>query len=87
MNLYASKSFWSGLLERSIATFAQVIVGVIGVAIADGAGIVDIDWKSAVSVAGAATVLAVLKAFATPAETDRAVPTANPTVIGRHVAG
>jgi hypothetical protein len=85
--MYASKSFWSGLLERSVSTFAQVILGAIGVAIANGAGILEINWKSAASVAAAATVAAVLKAFASPAETDRAVPTAEPSPGPRHLAG
>lgn len=80
--MYASKSFWSGLLERSVSTFAQVILGAIGVAVANGAGILDIDWKGAASVAAAATVVAVLKAFATPAETDRAIPTDTPSTPG-----
>lgn len=83
---YASKSFWSGLFERSVSTFAQVIVGAIGLAVANGAGITDIDWKGAASLAAAATALAILKAFATPAETDRAVPTAEPAHVPTHVA-
>lgn len=81
------KTFFSGLFERAISTFAQVIVGAIGVAVANGAGILDINWKSAASVAAAATVVAVLKAFARPSETDRAVPTAAPTHIPSHLAG
>lgn len=76
--MYTSHTFWTGLIERSVSTFAQVLGGAIGVAIANGAGILDVDWKSAVSVAAAATVLAVVKAFATPAETDRAVVTGAP---------
>lgn len=87
MSIYSRKSFWTGLFERSISTFAQVLVGAIGVAIANGAGILDVDWKSAASVAAAATVLAVLKAFGTPAETDRAVATAEPPHTPTHVAG
>ena len=81
------KTFFSGLFERAVSTFAQVIVGAIGVAVANGAGILEINWKSAASVASAATVVAVLKAFASPAETDRAVPTAEPTPGPRHLAG
>ena len=33
------KTFFSGLFERAVSTFAQVIVGAIGVAVANGAGI------------------------------------------------
>lgn len=80
--MYTSKSFWSGLLERSASTFAQVILGTIGVAVANGAGILEINWKSAASIAAAATIVAALKAFATPAETDRAIPTGTPATPG-----
>lgn len=76
--MYASKSFWSGLLERSISTFAQSLLGALVV----GSSIVDIDWKTALGIAGTATLAAVLKAFATPAETDRAIPTDTPSTPG-----
>ena len=76
--MYASKSFWSGLLERSISTFAQSLLGALVV----GSSVVDIDWKTALGIAGTATLAAVLKAFATPAETDRAIPTNTPSTPG-----
>lgn len=76
--MYASKSFWSGLLERSISTFAQSLLGALVV----GSSVVDIDWKTALGIAGTATLAAVLKAFATPAETDRAVTTDTPSTPG-----
>lgn len=76
--MYASKSFWSGLLERSISTFAQSLLGALVV----GSSVGDIDWKTALGIAGTATLAAVLKAFATPAETDRAVPTDTPSTPG-----
>ena len=76
--MYASKSFWSGLLERSVATFAQSLLGALVV----GSSVVDIDWKTALGIAGTATLAAVLKAFATPAETDRSVPTDTPSTPG-----
>lgn len=76
--MYTSKSFWSGLLERSISTFAQSLLGALVV----GASVVDIDWKTALGIAGTSTLAAVLKAFATPAETDRAVPTDTPSTPG-----
>jgi hypothetical protein len=76
--MYASKSFWSGLLERSISTFAQSFVGAVVV----GTSIVDLDLKAAAGVAATATLAAVLKAFATPAETDRAIPTDTPPTPG-----
>lgn len=76
--MYASKSFWSGLLERSISTFAQSLLGVLVV----GSSVVDIDWKTALGIAGTATLAAVLKAFAAPAETDRAITTGTPAAPG-----
>jgi len=76
--MYTSKSFWSGLLERSISTFAQSLLGALVV----GSSVIDIDWKTALGIAGTATLAAVLKAFATPAETDRAVPTDTPSTPG-----
>lgn len=76
--MYTSKSFWSGLLERAISTFAQSLLGALVV----GSSVVDIDWKTALGIAGTATLAAVLKAFATPAETDRAVPTDTPATPG-----
>lgn len=76
--MYTSKSFWSGLLERAISTFAQSFVGAVVV----GTSIVDLDLKAAAGVAATATLAAVLKAFATPAETDRAIPTDTPSTPG-----
>lgn len=76
--MYASKSFWSGLLERSISTFAQSLLGALVV----GSSVVDIDWKTALGIAGTATLASVLKAFAAPAETDRAIPTDTPSTPG-----
>ena len=48
--MYASKSFWSGLLERSISTFAQALLGALVV----GSSVVDIDWRTALGIAGTA---------------------------------
>ena len=76
--MYTSKSFWSGLLERSISTFAQSLLGALVV----GSSVVDIDWRAALGIAGTATLAAVLKAFAAPAETDRALPTDTPSTPG-----
>jgi len=76
--MYTSKSFWSGLLERAISTFAQSLLGALVV----GSSVVDIDWNTALGIAGTATLAAVLKAFATPAETDRAIPTDTPQTPG-----
>ncbi|KAB1647460.1 holin [Pseudoclavibacter sp. CFCC 14310] len=50
-------AFWKGLGERAIKTFAQALVAVIGTG---ALGILDVDWLSALSVAGLATLVSVL---------------------------
>lgn len=54
-------AFWKAAFERAVRTFAQ---GTLGVASADGLGILDVDWGDALSVGGLAAVLAVLTAVA-----------------------
>lgn len=76
--MYTSKSFWSGLVERAVSTFAQALLG----ALVIGSSIADLDWKSVLGVAATATLASVLKSFATPAETDRAIPTDTPSTPG-----
>lgn len=72
--MFTSRTFWSGLIERAVSTFAQALLGASVV----GASIVDIDWKAALGIAATAALASVLKAFAAPAETDRAVVTGVP---------
>lgn len=76
--MYTSKSFWSGLVERAVSTFAQALLG----ALVIGSSIADLDWKSVLGVAATATLASVLKSFATPTETDRAIPTDTPSTPG-----
>jgi hypothetical protein len=76
--MYTSKSFWSGLVERAVSTFAQSLLG----ALVIGSSIVELDWKAVLGVAATATLASVLKSFATPAETDRAIPTDTPSTPG-----
>ena len=64
---YASATFWEGLAERAISTFAQSLVGAFGV----GSSLFGLDWKGALGIAGA-----ILKSFSLPEETDRAIATA-----------
>ena len=45
---YASATFWEGLAERGISTFAQSLVG----AFAVGSSLFDLDWKGALGIAG-----------------------------------
>lgn len=69
---YASVTFWEGLAERGISTFAQSLVGAFGV----GTSIFGLDWKGALGIAGAAALVSILKSLSMPEETDRAVATA-----------
>ena len=52
-----SIAFLKGLGERAIKTFAQALAAFIA---AGATGILDIDWKTALSVAGLATVASIL---------------------------
>lgn len=49
-----TKEFWMDLLERSIATFAEVMLGFLALG-------GDIDWKHALSVSAVAFLTAVFK--------------------------
>lgn len=69
---YASATFWEGLAERAISTFAQALAG----ALAVGTSLFDMNAKAAFGVAGMAALLSILKSFSMPEETDRAVATA-----------
>lgn len=81
---YASVTFWEGLAERAISTFAQSLVGAFGV----GTSIFGLDWKGALGIAGAATLVSILKSFSLPEETDRAVASAaEDAYTPRHVSG
>lgn len=63
MSTYATKAFWAGAAERAIKTAAQTLIAVIGTGTL---GILDVDWLTALSVAGLATVLSVLTSVAQP---------------------
>jgi len=57
-----TKAFWRGAAERAIKTFLQVFVavavaGVGADAVGLSAGLLDVSWLDALSVAGLATVL------------------------------
>ena len=81
---YASATFWEGLAERAISTFAQSLVGAFGV----GTSIFGLDWKGALGIAGPATLVSILKSFSLPEETDRAVASAEADAYTpRHASG
>lgn len=53
-------AFWKGLAERALKTFAATLAALIG---GDGIGLVDVDWGSALGVAGLATLVSALIAI------------------------
>lgn len=52
-----STAFWRGATERMVKTFAQALVGVIGVG---AVGLLDVDWPGALSAAALATIISLL---------------------------
>jgi hypothetical protein len=56
-----TRVFWKDTVERAIKTAAQVFATVL---IAAGTGLLDTDWKAALSAAGMAAVLSLLTSVA-----------------------
>ena len=50
-------AFWKGAAERGIKTFAQTMVGYI---VVGTTGLLEVDWTTGASVAGAATIASLL---------------------------
>lgn len=72
--------FWRATLERALSTFAQSLVAILS---ADGLGLLSVDWRAALSVAGLAFLLAVLKAVAASQVGDNVSPSlANEVIAG-----
>nr|DAS29595.1 MAG TPA: holin [Caudoviricetes sp.] len=80
MSIYARASFWSGVRDRAIKTFAQVLVSTLTV----GVGIFDINWKGALGLTATAVLISVLTSIADAKETDRAIATAPVEYTPRH---
>jgi len=80
MSIYARASFWSGVRDRAIKTFAQVLVSTLTV----GVGIFDINWKGALGLTATAVLISVLTSLADAKETDRAIATAPVEYTPRH---
>lgn len=80
MSIYARASFWSGVRDRAIKTFAQVLVSTLTV----GVGIFDINWKGALGLTATAVLMSVLTSLADAKETDRAIATAPVEYTPRH---
>ena len=64
---WTSKQFWQSVAERAVMTFAQALVAVWGVGNLD---LLHADWANALSVAGGAALLSVLKTLAVGYGTD-----------------
>nr|DAV54705.1 MAG TPA: holin [Caudoviricetes sp.] len=80
MSIYSRASFWSGVRDRAIKTFAQVLVSTLTV----GVGILDINWKGALGLTATAVLISVLTSIADAKETDRAIATAPVEYTPRH---
>jgi len=80
MSIYARASFWSGLIDRAVKTFAQSLLAAITV----GIGVLELDWKGALGVAATAVLASVLTSFADPKEADKAIATAPVEYTPRH---
>ncbi|MEV1079859.1 holin [Streptomyces sp. NPDC050211] len=57
-----TKAFWKATAERSVRTFAQVLVGSLGL---DTLGIINAKWSEGLALGVGAAVLTVLTAVAT----------------------
>lgn len=60
LSKYADKSFWTDTVDRTIASLAQGLVVALGAISAGEAGLLDVDWKTAFSMAGGYAVLSFL---------------------------
>lgn len=56
-----TSAFWRAALERAVKTFAQTLVALMAVGVAD---LLAFDWPTALSAAGFATVLSLLTSVA-----------------------
>ena len=71
MTTYTSKTFWRGVAERAIKTFAQSLIAVL----LAGTVLWEQDWLTALGVAGTATLLSVLTSLADPTRADTSIAT------------
>lgn len=61
---YLSRAFWIAAGERAVKTFAQTLAALLA---ASGAGVLDVDWPGALSVALTATAASLLSSLASGA--------------------
>jgi hypothetical protein len=65
-------AFWKGLGERALKTFCQALIAAIGTG---AVGLLDVDWRSALSVSAMAALVSVLTSLASPSFTAGAPAT------------
>ncbi len=61
---YLSRAFWIAAGERAVKTFAQTLAALLA---ASGAGVLDVDWSGALSIALTATAASLLSSIASGA--------------------
>lgn len=72
-----SRNFWEQAGERSLKTFAQAVIAVIGVdAVSNSVGIADVAWSSVLGV-GALAAAMVYARVSVPSGSDHVVNSAN----------
>lgn len=76
-------NFWKAAAERAIKTFAQTF----GAFLLVGAGIGDVNWLAALSVAGVATLASLVTSIASAAATDGSPSLTHVEVLSADEAG
>lgn len=69
-----TKTFWKDTAERAVKTFAQSMVAVMT---AGATGVLDVDWKNAVSVALLATLVSVFTSIGSGTVGDQSASAIN----------
>jgi hypothetical protein len=67
MSKFASKQFWVDALDRTLASFAQ---GLIGSAALDTTGLLNVEWQGVLSLAGSYALLSLLTSVAFRGDPD-----------------
>jgi hypothetical protein len=70
--------FWRAATERAVKSFAQSLLAVLGVG---GLGLLNVDWLTALSTAGMATLLSVLTSIASESVGPQGDPSVVPSVV------
>ncbi|WP_347962760.1 holin [Lactococcus formosensis] len=69
-----TKTFWKDTAERAVKTFAQSLAAVLT---AGATGVLDVDWKNAVSVALLATLVSVFTSIGSGTVGDQSASAIN----------